>query len=239
MRLALTKKPVNELALLCTKSCLCCERSVETKWTASTGNQSCRVLSLWFPSVTRLPEVNGSFERCKCCVSQKMTAWLIARSVGWLIGWLVMCGSNTGPTDCTHAIHNQPSHNEQCKASAHTTEQQRVHNRNDWQGFHTIVLEWWVYLWWSFCTLSLLACQVRVTVGGSGLRCCFFWALIDSLVCWFSSSSEVWEWATSHSARMITVASGTIHGRLSVKCKATNLSPHPPPPPSSSFSMPL
>ena len=27
-------------------------------------------------------------------------------------------------------------------------------------------------LWWSLCTLCLLACQVRVTVGGSGFCCC-------------------------------------------------------------------
>ena len=29
-----------------------------------------------------------------------------------------------------------------------------------------------MYLWWSFCTLYLHACQVRVTVGDSGLCCC-------------------------------------------------------------------
>ena len=29
-----------------------------------------------------------------------------------------------------------------------------------------------LYLWWSSCTLYLLACQVRVTVGDSGLCCC-------------------------------------------------------------------
>ena len=29
-----------------------------------------------------------------------------------------------------------------------------------------------VYLWWSLCTLYLHACQVRVTVGGSGLCRC-------------------------------------------------------------------
>ena len=28
-----------------------------------------------------------------------------------------------------------------------------------------------IYLWWSSCTLYLLACQVRVTVGDSGLCC--------------------------------------------------------------------
>ena len=29
-----------------------------------------------------------------------------------------------------------------------------------------------MYLWWSLCTLNLFACQVRVTVGDSGLCCC-------------------------------------------------------------------
>ena len=29
-----------------------------------------------------------------------------------------------------------------------------------------------LYFWWSLCTLYLLACQVRVTVGDSGLCCC-------------------------------------------------------------------
>ena len=29
-----------------------------------------------------------------------------------------------------------------------------------------------LYLWWSLCTLYLHACQVRVTVGDSGLCCC-------------------------------------------------------------------
>ena len=29
-----------------------------------------------------------------------------------------------------------------------------------------------MYLWWSLCTLYLLACQVRATVGDSGLCCC-------------------------------------------------------------------
>ena len=43
-----------------------------------------------------------------------------------------------------------------------------------------------MYLWW-FCTLYLHACQMRVTIGDSGL-CCFlcdiFWALITSCLCW-------------------------------------------------------
>ena len=42
----------------------------------------------------------------------------------------------------------------------------------------------WMYLGWSLCTLYLLACQVRVTVGDSGLCWCdVFRALINSLVC--------------------------------------------------------
>ena len=44
------------------------------------------------------------------------------------------------------------------------------------------------YLWWTLCTLYLLACQVRVTVSDSGLYCSvcvtFFEQLINSLVCW-------------------------------------------------------
>ena len=44
-------------------------------------------------------------------------------------------------------------------------------------------------LWWSVFTLYLHACQVRVTVGDSGLCCCLcddvFRLLINSLVCWF------------------------------------------------------
>ena len=42
------------------------------------------------------------------------------------------------------------------------------------------------YLWWNKCTLYLLACQVRVTVGDSGLCHCvlceIFRALINSCV---------------------------------------------------------
>ena len=48
-------------------------------------------------------------------------------------------------------------------------------------------------LWWSLCTCYLLACQVRVTVGDSGLCCfCFcdvFRVQINSLVCWFCTSA--------------------------------------------------
>ena len=44
-----------------------------------------------------------------------------------------------------------------------------------------------MYLWWSFCTLSLHTCQVRVTVGDLG-HCCYkflcyvFQVLMNSLV---------------------------------------------------------
>ena len=31
---------------------------------------------------------------------------------------------------------------------------------------------WRMYLWWSLCTLYLLACQVGVAIGDSGLCCC-------------------------------------------------------------------
>ena len=43
-----------------------------------------------------------------------------------------------------------------------------------------------MYLWWSLCTLNLHACQVRVR---SLLLCLcdVFWALFNSLVCWFST----------------------------------------------------
>ena len=81
-----------------------------------------------------------------------------------------------------------------------------------------------MYLWWSLCTLYLLACQVKVITCDSGLCCCFqdiplvefmyliftrmpsesyrrqlkslllclcdvFRVLINSLVCWFSTSA--------------------------------------------------
>ena len=40
-----------------------------------------------------------------------------------------------------------------------------------------------MYLWWSLCTLYLLACQVRVTVGGSaGLCCCVCVACVRACV---------------------------------------------------------
>ena len=61
-----------------------------------------------------------------------------------------------------------------------------------------------MYLWWSLCTLYLLACQVRVTIGDSGLCCCaivmskIFWALINSFVCWFCTDLHrfCWFWAS-------------------------------------------
>ena len=46
-----------------------------------------------------------------------------------------------------------------------------------------------MYPGWSLCTLYLYTCQVRVTVGNTGLcllyLCYVFRALINSLVCWF------------------------------------------------------
>ena len=48
-------------------------------------------------------------------------------------------------------------------AHAHTHARTRTHART-----HTLRM----YLWWSLCTLYLHACQVRVTVGDSGLCCC-------------------------------------------------------------------
>ena len=49
-----------------------------------------------------------------------------------------------------------------------------------------------MYLWQSLCTLYLHACQVRFTVGNSGLCCCVsVWCLLsaNSLVCWFYMSA--------------------------------------------------
>ena len=40
-----------------------------------------------------------------------------------------------------------------------------------------------VYLWWSLCTLCLHTCQVRVTVGNSGLCC---WTYITYLERWLT-----------------------------------------------------
>ena len=36
-------------------------------------------------------------------------------------------------------------------------------------------------LWWSLCTLYLHACQVRVTVGHSGLCCLLVWCILSAL----------------------------------------------------------
>ena len=44
------------------------------------------------------------------------------------------------------------------------------------------------YLWLSLCTLCLLACQVRITVDDSGLRCYVYVTLISSMVCWHKPS---------------------------------------------------
>ena len=38
----------------------------------------------------------------------------------------------------------------------------------------------WMYLWWSLCTMYLLACYVRVTIGNSGLCCLFVWWLLNA-----------------------------------------------------------
>ena len=46
-----------------------------------------------------------------------------------------------------------------------------------------------MYLWWKYCTLYLLACHVRVTLGTQVFFLLCLWdvfrALINSLVCWF------------------------------------------------------
>ena len=39
-----------------------------------------------------------------------------------------------------------------------------------------------MYLWWSLCTLYLHACQVRVTVGDSGLCYYYYWSLLYSAI---------------------------------------------------------
>ena len=40
-----------------------------------------------------------------------------------------------------------------------------------------------MYLWWSLCTLYLHACQMRVTIGDSGLCCC---TCIMYFECWLT-----------------------------------------------------
>ena len=51
-----------------------------------------------------------------------------------------------------------------------------------------------MYLWWSFCTLYLHACQLRVTIGNSGLCCCtcvtYFERRLTSLL--VDSASALW-----------------------------------------------
>ena len=59
-------------------------------------------------------------------------------------------------------------------------------NLDAWCTFHMWCMR--MYLWWSLCTLYLHACQVRVTVGDSGLCCCtcvtyFEGELTPSCVC--------------------------------------------------------
>ena len=53
---------------------------------------------------------------------------------------------------------------------------------------------YFIYLWWNLSTLHWLACQVRVTVGDSGLCCCVcltsFERYIDSFVCWLCTSAR-------------------------------------------------
>ena len=53
------------------------------------------------------------------------------------------------------------------------------------------------YLWRSLCSVHLLACQVRVTAGDSGLCCCcvcdVFEALINPVACWIWMSSILWK----------------------------------------------
>ena len=50
-----------------------------------------------------------------------------------------------------------------------TTFQSQFQRSNHW----AIHRPWCrMYLWWSLCTLYLHACQVRVTLGDSGLCCC-------------------------------------------------------------------
>ena len=41
-----------------------------------------------------------------------------------------------------------------------------------WPHMIVLISAWWCSLWWSLCRLYLHACQVRVTVGDSGLCCC-------------------------------------------------------------------
>ena len=48
------------------------------------------------------------------------------------------------------------------------------------------VYETMMYLWWSLVTLYLNVCQVRLTLGDSGLCCCP--CVINSLECWFCAA---------------------------------------------------
>ena len=93
-----------------------------------------------------------------------------------------------------------------------------------------------IYLWWSLCTLYLLACHMRVTIGDSGLCCCaivmskIFWALINSFVCWFCTDLHkfCWFWA-SFFFRLSQKdhKNSTVCGRLCFKMKLLNRSAQP------------
>ena len=59
-----------------------------------------------------------------------------------------------------------------------------------------------IYLWWSLCSLHLHACQVRVTVGDSGL-CCY---TCKSLVCWFMMDKSLKTTSIFHLPVILTVS---------------------------------
>ena len=74
---------------------------------------------------------------------------------------------------------NTSDHGEISEASSLRRKKQQALTR--WMG------EWiWrihterMYPWWSLCTLYLHACQVRVTVGDSGLCCCTYVTYFES-----------------------------------------------------------
>ena len=50
-----------------------------------------------------------------------------------------------------------------------------------------------MYLWWYLCTLYLLECQVRVTIGDSGLCCC---DCVTFLKCYFTPLFVVYHYTT-------------------------------------------
>ena len=61
--------------------------------------------------------------------------------------------------------------------------------------FKYLVFTQRMYLWWSLCTLYLLPCQVRVTVGDSGLCCC----VCVRLYTWHTDTGVL---SSAHSAGM-------------------------------------